>query len=76
MPNEQTNDGRYTIHGYKDRDDYLDTLADDQGIDRAAVRLIADMLGPSEDFDGLISELEDFYYLGMFDGPEPAEAES
>jgi hypothetical protein len=32
-----------------------------------AVRMIADMLGPSEDFDGLTSELEDFSYIGLFD---------
>jgi hypothetical protein len=58
---------RYTSQGYKDRDDYLNTLADDRGIDRTAVYMIADILGETEDFDGLVSELEDFGCLGFFD---------
>jgi hypothetical protein len=33
------------------------------------------MLGPSEDFDGLVSELEDFDYLGLFDGLQSGEAD-
>ena len=49
----------YASNGYKDRADYLDTLADDRGIDRTAVGMIADMLGESEDFDGLINALDD-----------------
>ncbi|WP_010260737.1 hypothetical protein [Treponema primitia] len=57
----------YTSHGYKDRDDYLNNLADDYGVDSMAIRAIADMLGPSEDFDGLLSELEDFDYIGLLD---------
>ena len=59
--------GRYIKFGFKDRDDYLKNLAEDRGIDMFAVRMIADMLGPSEDFDGLVSELEDFEYLGLLD---------
>jgi len=50
----------YTSNGYKDRDDYLNSLADDRGIDRMAIDMIADVLGESEDFDGLISALDDF----------------
>jgi hypothetical protein len=68
MSQHNDDNSRYTANGYKDRDDYLTGLADDRGIDRMAVRMIADMLGPSEDFDGLISELEDFEYLGLFEG--------
>jgi hypothetical protein len=66
MENE-TNNNEYINHGYKDRDDYLANLAEDFGIELLAVRVIADMLGPSEDFDGLLSELEDFSYIGLFD---------
>jgi hypothetical protein len=29
--------------------------------------MISDMLGPVEDFDGLINELEDLESIGMFD---------
>jgi hypothetical protein len=67
MERKENDDARYTTKGYKDRDDYLASLADDRGIDMMAVRMIADMLGPSEDFDGLVSELEDFDCLGLFD---------
>jgi hypothetical protein len=68
LKNEANDDARYAVNGYKDRNDYLNTLADDMGIDIMAVRMIADMLGPSEDFDGLVSELEDFEYMGLFEG--------
>jgi hypothetical protein len=49
----------YASNGYKDRADYLDTLADDRGIDRMTVDVLADVLGESEDFDGLINALDD-----------------
>jgi len=54
------NEGIYVANGYKDRGDYLDSLADDRGIDRMAVDIIADVLGETEDFDGLISALDDY----------------
>ena len=50
---------QYTEQGYTSRRDYLDTLADDLGIDRATVYTMAAMLGASEDFDGLVTMLED-----------------
>jgi hypothetical protein len=50
---------QYTEQGYENRRDYLDTLADDLGIDRATVYTMAELLGPSEDFDGLVTMLED-----------------
>ena len=49
----------YTEEGYKDRNDYLRGLAGDYGISYNKVKTIADMLGPTEDFDGLVSTLED-----------------
>ena len=49
----------YIENGYKDRIDYLESLAWDLEIDKDTVFLTADMLGPSEDFDGLITTLED-----------------
>ena len=54
------NDDVYASNGYKDRDDYLNSLAEDRGIDRMDISIIADALGESEDFDGLISMLDDF----------------
>jgi hypothetical protein len=75
MKNTEEDHSRYTANGYKDRDDYLSSLADDRGIDIMAVRMIADMLGPSEDFDGLGSDLEDFERLGLFEGLHNGEVD-
>ena len=49
----------YTEEGYKNRRDYLDTLAADFGLPTATVYALAGILGPSEDFDGLVMALED-----------------
>ena len=50
----------YTAQGYTSRRDYLDSLAADLGIPRATVYALASMLGASEDFDGLVTALEDY----------------
>lgn len=49
----------YTDNGFKNRKDYLNSLADDFGVDRQTVYTLASMLGSSEDFDGLVSSLTD-----------------
>jgi len=49
----------YTEEGYKNRRDYLDTLAAEHGLPTATVYALAGILGPSEDFDGLVCALED-----------------
>jgi hypothetical protein len=49
----------YTENGFTSRRDYLDDLADNMGIDKATVYALADLLGPNEDFDGLVTSLED-----------------
>ncbi len=49
----------YEQKGFKDRFAYLRSLADQYGIDFTIVAPIAAVLGENEDFDGLISELED-----------------
>jgi len=46
----------------QDRIEYLNNLANEYGIDKCTVYTIADMLGESEDYDGLISTLEDFSF--------------
>ena len=53
----------YEENGYANRREYLDAMAEDYGQDRQTVYLLADLLGPSEDFDGLISGLEDMQEL-------------
>ena len=48
----------YEENGYASRGEYLDAMAEDYGLEMSDVRLLADLLGPNEDFDGLISGLE------------------
>jgi hypothetical protein len=50
----------YTKMGYKDREEYLCVLADSYGLPVDTVFALADMLGKNEDFDGLISGLDEF----------------
>ena len=49
----------YTEEGYTSRRDYLECLADEMGVSRDTVFALASMLGSSEDFDGLVTTLED-----------------
>lgn len=49
----------YEQHGYADRDDYLQSLADDNGVDIETVYAVADLLGEGEDFDGLVTSIQD-----------------
>jgi len=49
----------YKMNGYKDRDDYLRCLAEDNGCDLGLVQALADLLGPNKDFDGLATAVED-----------------
>ena len=58
----------YQENGYKNRDDYLNSLSEDYGVPIDAVLALAEVLGPDEDFDGLVSNLEDAMYGGWFDG--------
>ena len=50
----------YIENGYKNRRDYLENLALDMGIDKYIVFSLASLLGSVEDFDGLVSSLEDY----------------
>ena len=49
----------YQELGYKNRREYLETLADEYGIEIEHVLAMAALLGPDEDFDGLVTMLED-----------------
>ena len=55
----------YIQNGYKDRDDYLQCMSDDYGVLIEVVYSLADMLGENEDFDGLVSALEDAERMGL-----------
>ena len=50
----------YTENGYENRRDYLNCMAEDYGAPLETVRALAQILGPGEDFDGLIVALEDY----------------
>ena len=54
----------YQREGFDDRRAYLLSLAEDTGVDIKTVMALADLLGPNEDFDGLVTSLED--YAGGF----------
>jgi hypothetical protein len=56
---EQQTMSIYTDEGYTSRRDYLENLADDYGVNRETVFALAAMLGSSEDFDGLVTTVED-----------------
>lgn len=51
----------YQENGFKDRNDYLHSVAEDFGLPFETVAALASVLGKSEDFDGLITTLEDAY---------------
>ena len=57
-------DSVYVKMGYKNRTDYLEDMADSTGVDSYVIDSIADILGPNEDFDGLVSAMDD--YADMF----------
>ena len=61
MVNQKTKD-IYQERGYEDRSDYLRQLADDNGVDFGTVFALADLLGPNEDFDGLVTGIQDFAF--------------
>lgn len=60
MTNPKKEETAYERNGYENREDYLNQTADEYGIDRFTLATMADILGESEDFDGLVSMLEDF----------------
>ena len=50
---------KYQEQGYISREEYLNELASEYGIDESIVYSLAEMLGEEEDFDGLVIALED-----------------
>jgi len=49
----------YTDAGFEDREAYLRDLAEEWGVSLETVYALADILGETEDFDGLVSSLQD-----------------
>ena len=53
----QIDHSRYQEEGFANRNEYLDDLRDQYGADK--VNALLTVLPPSEDFDGLVTELQD-----------------
>lgn len=50
----------YTKNGYTNRTDYLRCMSEEYDVSFSTVKMFADLLGPNEDFDGLVNTLEDY----------------
>ncbi len=50
----------YTDNGFCNRRDYLETLAKDYGVPLDRVEAIAQVLGSEEDFDALVTYLDEY----------------
>lgn len=59
---------QYQAMGFKDRLTYLESLAREYDLPIRMVKQAAVLLGSDEDFDGLISHLEDIAYAQDDDG--------
>ena len=53
------NNSRYQENGYKNRYEYLESLREQYGEEK--VNALLTVLTPSEDFDGLVTELQDSF---------------
>lgn len=49
----------YNNEWTEERTEYMRELSFEYGVPFSVVRALADMLGPNEDYDGLVTELED-----------------
>lgn len=49
----------YQDNGFKNRREYLEDLAEQYGIRKDVVFTLANLLSPIEDFDGLVTSLQE-----------------
>jgi hypothetical protein len=49
----------YEENGFKDRNEYLEYLSEEYDLSIASIKMLARTLGEEEDFDALVSYLED-----------------
>ena len=54
-----SNENIYQENGYANRKEYLESLVEEYGVSLETVFSLASLLGRNEDFDGLISVLEE-----------------
>lgn len=50
---------RYQEDGCESRTEYLEQLADENLLTLGQITMLVDLLGPDEDFDGLVNMIED-----------------
>ena len=55
----------YQKNGYNNRKEYLQELASKYGVSEETVFTCAELMGETEDFDGLLSMLEDAEKMGL-----------
>ena len=67
-----TDTNPYTDNGYINRADYLAQLCDEYPAD--VVHTLADLLGETEDFDGLVAMLEDYSETEADDADDAGDA--
>jgi hypothetical protein len=57
----------YEQNGYDNRANYLQNLVEEYDVDFEQVQALADVLGPDEDFDGLVNAVQDLESEGDFE---------
>jgi hypothetical protein len=55
----------YTDNGYASRKEYLMELSEEYACPIGTVLILANLLGPDEDFDGLVTSIQD-WAQGMY----------
>ena len=59
-----TTENIYQLNGFENREEYLDSLREEYG---GLVDILTSVLPESEDFDGLLVELDDALESGQYD---------
>lgn len=65
MDNKKNQNEKYIRLGFKNRQEYLDSLAEERDLGPGVVEALSDILGESEDFDGLLSSLDEAEAWGL-----------
>ena len=50
----------YTENGYKNREQYFESLSEEYNVSLEVIIEMAEFMGQSEDFDGLVNMIKDF----------------
>lgn len=65
MDNKKNQNEKYVRLGFKNRQEYLDSLSEERDLGPGVVEALSDVLGESEDFDGLLSSLDEAEAWGL-----------